>query len=344
MFLCVSIINSIFARVTFHRIYYIITVENGDDYMNTYEFGKFLSQLRKEKGLTQVQLAEQLNVTDKAISRWETGKNYPDIEMFESLSNILDVSISELLEGKRIEKEALLNVSEEHIVKQIQKNKKSNKKYRIIISIVIIFAIVSGCIAMKANGIFDGVIYNEIPCYSNDIVTIMNNVDGFISQRPESDGNFIISDGFFFIEDDKTTNDIFYLSGACENGRAFYINTMYDASNPEKSNCFIGEFRENQECADGIAFDDLKRIVSQLDLSSLPNHEKYELSLMGIYEYDKQNLNSNEHQKGIKKFVFSEGTMQNYTEDVLSGEFLLITISGFDNSYGHIIAYIFYEI
>ena len=52
--------------------------------MNTYEFGKFLCQLRKEKGLTQLQLAEKLNVTDKAISRWETGKNYPDIEIFES--------------------------------------------------------------------------------------------------------------------------------------------------------------------------------------------------------------------------------------------------------------------
>ena len=343
-FLYVNIVNSIFARVTFYEGCYIITVVKGADYVNTYEFGKFLSLLRKEKGLTQMQLAEKLNVTDKAISRWETGKNYPDIEMFESLSNILDVSISELLEGKRIEREDLFNVSEEQIVEQIKKNKKSNKKYRIVIIIVILFAVVLGCIAMKANGVFDGVIYNEIPCYSNDVITIMNNVDGYISQRPEADGDFVISDGFFFIEDDKTTNDVFYLSGTCENGRAFYINTMYDGSNPENSNCFIGEFRENQECVDGVAFDDLKRIVSQLDLSVLPAHEKYELSLMGIDTYHKQDLNSNEYQKSIKKFIFSEGVLQRYTEEMLSGEFLLITITGFDNSYGHIIAYIFYEI
>lgn len=343
-FLCVNIVNSIFARVTFRRVYYIITVVKGADYVNTYEFGKFLYQLRKEKGLTQMQLAEKLNVTDKAISRWETVKNYPDIEMFKSLSNILDVSISELLEGKRIEREDLFNVSEEHIVDQIKKNKKSNKKYRIVIIIIILFAVVLGCIAMKTNGVFDGVIYNEIPCYSNDIITIMNNVDGYISQRPESDGDFVISDGFFFIEEDKTTSDVFYLSGTCENGRAFYVNTIYDGSNPENSNCFIGEFRENQEYADGINFDDLKHIVSQLDLSVLPNHEKYELSLMGIYAYDKQDLNPNEYQKSIKKFTFSEGILQNYTERVLSGEFLLITISGFDNGYGHVIAYIFYEI
>ena len=218
----------------------------GADSVNTYEFGKFLAQLRKEKGLTQIQLAEQLNVTDKAISRWETGKNYPDIEIFEELSNILDVSISELLEGKRIEKENLFTVSEKHVVKEIKKNKKSNKKYRIIIFIVIVFAIIFGYIAMRANGVFDGVIYNKIPCYSNDILTIMNNMDGYIAQRPKANGDFIIDYGYFFIEHDKTTNDVFYLKGTCENGRAFYTNTMYDATNPENSNCFIGEFPRNK--------------------------------------------------------------------------------------------------
>lgn len=311
--------------------------------MNTYEFGKFLAQLRKEKGLTQIQLAEQLNVTDKAISRWETGKNYPDIEIFEELSNILDVSISELLEGKRIEKENLFTVSEEHVVKQIKKNKKTNKKYRIIIFIVIVFTIIFGYIAMKANGVFDGVIYNKIPCYSNDISTIMNNIDGYISQRPKSNGNFIIDYGYFFIEHDKTTNDILYLSGTCENGRAFYINTMYDETNPDNNNCFIGEFRKNRECAEGIPFDDLKHIVSQLDLSSLPNHEKYELSIEGVYTYNKHNLNSNDYQKSIKKFVFSNAVLQKYTDNILSGEFLLITVTGFDNGSGQNIAYIFYE-
>ena len=98
--------------------------------MNTYEFGKFLCQLRKEKGLTQLQLAEKLNVTDKAISRWETGKNYPDIEIFESLSNVLEVSVSELLEGKRIEKEKLLTVSEEQIVNQIKKKAQYTSRKR----------------------------------------------------------------------------------------------------------------------------------------------------------------------------------------------------------------------
>ena len=315
----------------------------GADYMNTYDFGKFLSQLRKEKGLTQIQLAEQLNVTDKAISRWETGKNFPDIEIFEDLSKILDISISELLEGKRLEKEKLFDVSEEHIVKQIKKNRKSKKLYMIIISVIMLLAMICAYLAMKNSGVFDGVIYDEIPCYSNDILTIMNNIDGYISQNPKADGNFIINNGFFFIEPDKTTNDIFYLSGTCENGRAFYMNTQYDEESPKNSSCFIGEFRKNQECVDGITFDDLKNIVSQLDLSKLPNHEKYQLDIEDIRAYEKHNLNFNEHQSSIKKLIFSEGVLSSYTESTITGEFMLITITGFDNGSGGIIGYIFCE-
>ena len=311
--------------------------------MNTYDFGKFLSQLRKEKGLTQIQLAEQLNVTDKAISRWETGKNFPDIEIFEDLSKILDISISELLEGKRIEKDKLFDVSEEHVVKQIKKNRKSKKIYMIIISVIMLLAMICGYLAMQNSGVFDGVIYNEIPCYSNDILTIMNNIDGYISQNPKADGNFIINNGFFFVEPDKTTNDIFYLSGTCENGRTFYINTQYDEINPKNSSCFIGEFRKNQESVDGITFDDLKNIVSQLDLSKLPNYEKYQLGIEDIRVYDKHNLNSNELQSSIKKFVFSEGVLSDYTESTITGEFMLITIDGFNNGSGKIIGYIFCE-
>ena len=311
--------------------------------MNTCEFGKFLCQLRKEKGLTQLQLAEKLNVTDKAVSRWETGKNYPDIEMFEGLAAVLDVSISELLEGKRIEKGNLLGVSEEHIVKQIKTNKKSIKKYRIIICIVVIVAVVSACISMRENGVFDGVIYNKIDCYSNDVLTIMNNIDGYISQRPESKGEFIIDCGFFFIEHDKTTNDIFYLSGTCENGRGFYVNTLYDEKNPENSNCFIGEFRENQKCADGIPFNDLKHIVSQLDLFSFSYHEKYEIRIDDVYTYNNKNLNPNDYQKSIEKFIFENGVLQKYTQDILTGKYLLITVQGIDNGNGNVIAYIFYK-
>ena len=130
---------------------------------------------------------------------------------------------------------------------------------------------------MSYSGLFNGVIYNKIECYSNDVLTIMNTVDGYISQDSDAEGEFIINNGFFFFESDKSTNDIFYLSGTCENGRLFYINTQYDELNPVKSHSFIGEFRKNQEPVEGIPFDDLKQIVAQLDLTSLPKYAKYQI-------------------------------------------------------------------
>ncbi len=63
--------------------------------------GKFISACRKEKGLTQMQLAEKLNITNRAVSKWETGKSMPDVSLMLDLCNILDITVNELLSGER---------------------------------------------------------------------------------------------------------------------------------------------------------------------------------------------------------------------------------------------------
>lgn len=65
--------------------------------------GRFIAELRKQKGFTQKELAEKLMVTDKAISRWETGKGLPDTSLLKPLGDVLGVSVTELLSGKKIE-------------------------------------------------------------------------------------------------------------------------------------------------------------------------------------------------------------------------------------------------
>ena len=67
--------------------------------MNNNKFGETIVLLRKEKGMTQKELADKLGVTDKAVSRWETGKNYPDIETLKKLAEVLEVSVNDLLQG-----------------------------------------------------------------------------------------------------------------------------------------------------------------------------------------------------------------------------------------------------
>ena len=70
--------------------------------MNNYITGAAIRALREKNRLTQQQLAEKLCVSDKAISKWETGKGFPDISLIEPLANVLQVSIPELLSGEQI--------------------------------------------------------------------------------------------------------------------------------------------------------------------------------------------------------------------------------------------------
>lgn len=72
--------------------------------MDYHKIGAFIANLRKEKNLTQKDLADILHVTDRAISKWERGKGCPDISLLDDLSKTLDVSILEILRGERIDK------------------------------------------------------------------------------------------------------------------------------------------------------------------------------------------------------------------------------------------------
>lgn len=70
--------------------------------MNSYITGTIVRRLRESRGLTQSRLAEQLGVSDKAVSKWETGRSYPDISLLEPLAQALGVSILELLSGDAV--------------------------------------------------------------------------------------------------------------------------------------------------------------------------------------------------------------------------------------------------
>lgn len=73
--------------------------------MNAKETGALIAALRREKGTTQKQLAEKIGVTDKAVSRWETGKGFPDTALLKPLAEELGISVGELLAGKHLEEE-----------------------------------------------------------------------------------------------------------------------------------------------------------------------------------------------------------------------------------------------
>ena len=111
--------------------------------MNVKKVGEFIKQKRKEKKLTQKELAEKLSITDRAISKWERGICCPDISILKELSSILEVSVNELLAGEEIEKlekEKTDNVLVDSVKQYTSIEKKKNKKLLIFTIILLLFS------------------------------------------------------------------------------------------------------------------------------------------------------------------------------------------------------------
>lgn len=104
--------------------------------MDNVKTGQFIKDLRTEKGLTQQELAEKLNCTNKAISRWETGTGSPDIDFLVPLAEILEVSVNELLSGEKIKDNEILQKSDEVIIDTMKKSKKQNNRLQWIVFVI----------------------------------------------------------------------------------------------------------------------------------------------------------------------------------------------------------------
>ena len=87
--------------------------------MNQEKTGAFIAQLRKESNMTQVQLADELGVTNKAISKWENGKSLPDVQLFQPICKLFHISVNELLAGEHIQQEEIQYKTEHMLLEYV---------------------------------------------------------------------------------------------------------------------------------------------------------------------------------------------------------------------------------
>ena len=104
--------------------------------MDQIKIGKFIAECRKKNNLTQMQLAEKLNITDRAISKWENGKAMPDSSIMLDLCNELKISVNELLSGEVIKMDDYKKQAEENLLK-LEKEKEEKDKQLLNLEIVI---------------------------------------------------------------------------------------------------------------------------------------------------------------------------------------------------------------
>ena len=101
--------------------------------MDAEKFGTFIQERRKELGMTQSELAQRIHVTDKAISRWERAVGFPDIKLLEPLAQALEVSLTELLQAKKIESTAEAQVLESQTPQILEDQRKLSWQRRLVL-------------------------------------------------------------------------------------------------------------------------------------------------------------------------------------------------------------------
>lgn len=130
-------------------------------------FGHFLAQLRREKGMTQKELAATLYVSDKAVSKWERGLSVPDISLLVPLAEQLNVTVAELLQGRRVEEEQRFTREEtEDLIRKAltfsaeppERRQARTKKYLPVYVICCVLG-VAGALALLIIGVVFGVVY-----------------------------------------------------------------------------------------------------------------------------------------------------------------------------------------
>lgn len=106
------------------------------------KIGKFIAKCRKENGYTQASLAEKLGITDRAVSKWENGKNMPDASIMLELCGLLKINVNELLTGEHIIMDNYKEAAEKNFVEMKTQEEKTNKKMiLVIIGILLLLAL-----------------------------------------------------------------------------------------------------------------------------------------------------------------------------------------------------------
>lgn len=134
--------------------------------MNQQEIGRFISDCRKQKGLTQAQLAETLGVSDKSVSRWENGKTMPDLSNYESLCEIFGIQISELLYAQKMTDQEKTVYGEQSAC-SIFKTRSQLQTFAILTEILIFIGIIITITLTKllADSIFEMILTIVCGCF-----------------------------------------------------------------------------------------------------------------------------------------------------------------------------------
>ena len=122
--------------------------------MDQITIGKFIASMRKEQSMTQRQLADVLNISDKTVSKWECGNGMPEVALMLPLCEVLRINVNELLSGERLDGADYQRKAEENMMELVREREESKKK--IILAVVVcVLTILSGVTIILVSGLLE---------------------------------------------------------------------------------------------------------------------------------------------------------------------------------------------
>ena len=246
--------------------------------MDPKKTGTIISDARKNMNMTQKELADKLYVSDKAVSKWERGLCFPDISVLIPLTEILNISLYDLLRGERMKKSEVEETLKNTISYSNSELKRNKKKYTIISSIIILGVVILSVLSLifisKNNdigGIVDRDTIYDISYYSDYITSVESKdsekIELIITKLPLSwkERTFVVEEDIIKINYDVSYNDVVkayndehYVKNAMINNASILFTTVTDIEKVE------------------IRFTDYRYTISKSKLLTVFNINKFE--------------------------------------------------------------------
>lgn len=180
--------------------------------------GELIAARRRELGISQTELAGRLHVTDKAVSRWETGRGLPGIDLLEPLAAALEVSVSELLSGKRLTPEELPREAEKQVMESMARERRTRRTSVLttVLALLILGAI--GCGTWLAAHYLGSVSETDIDGLKRQAAVYLGTQQRMIDGKMDYDGLEIV----------ETERRGDYLAALCIDGQGNWCMCVYD--------------------------------------------------------------------------------------------------------------------
>lgn len=310
--------------------------------MDIVKIGEYIKEKRKELSITQKELAEKLGCTDKAISRWETGKGLPDSSFLIPLANILGVTVNELLSGEKVPAETLKEKADDNLVSAVKENekvKKDNKLTKVLLAVAVIFCVVSisvlvGTIIKSQNtATYVGSFNTKNIIAVLEMLLNTENVDYYFSQDVVCTDYTIELDSKGDIKKAEIKlNDEF---------KHEYINIFLftPSEQPEKLSYRILLERNYISSEDGILLKDLIDLLENTDIvgeckkhSKLKEYDTITLSGMSTLYH---NFDSQDNISFDNQHLYEDGELKKKSDaSGMKGKFFEIVLTVFNNTTG----------